>query len=141
MSKIDYDAGDGDKEARHRPSSVERRVWNVHRRNDVWIGEMTQWDYATWVRNMRMSRVCFVVQKLMPLLTKKSTQLRKTIPVSKRVMIAVYRLATTCEFRTISSGKKWMSLQTCADSGSLAHRMRPLVLSHIAKPTRTVRVH
>ena len=45
----------------------------------------------------------FVVEQLTPTLAKESTKFRATIPVSKRVMITVYKLTTTYEFRTISN--------------------------------------
>lgn len=85
--------------------SVPRNVWKYHRVNDLWEEAMNSWNYIRWMENMRMSRVTFhyITEKLEPCLLKEDTNMRKCIPVSKRIMICLYKLATNLEFRTIGN--------------------------------------
>ena len=88
-----------------RPQPTTRRFWTFPRMNDLWQDALTNWDYGLWMNNMRMSRATFtfIVVQLTPVLSRDNTNMRTSIVAGKRVMIALYRLATTCEFRTIGN--------------------------------------
>ena len=88
-----------------RVNPIHWSIWTCLRSNDLWQDAMHVWRYEEWAANLRMSRatLVFVVEQLTLTLAKETTKFRATIPVSKQEMIAVYKLATTCEFRTMSN--------------------------------------
>ena len=56
-----------------------------------------------WLDNFRMSNNTFtyLCNELRQAIQKKDTEMRKAIPVEQRVAIALWRLATTTDYRTI----------------------------------------
>ena len=88
-----------------RVAPIHWSIWTCHRSNYLWQDAMHVWRYEEWAANLRMSRatLMFVVEQLTLTLAKETTKFRAKIPVSKQEMIAVYKLATTCEFRTMSN--------------------------------------
>ena len=57
-----------------------------------------------WSQDFRMKKETFdeIVQVVRPALEKRDTQLRRTIPIQKRVGVAIWRLATRTTFRSIA---------------------------------------
>ena len=80
-----------------------RSIWTKRRRTDLWFDVVHIWGNIDWLENVRMSKATFeyICSTLEPHLTKQSTRLRKPIPVRKRVLVALWRLATNIEYRTI----------------------------------------
>ena len=87
-----------------RPREISRSVWNKPRSNNWWdlIVERTFSD-EDWKKNFRMgkSTFSFLCEKLSPFISKEDTHLRQAIPVRKRVGVALWRLATNSDYRTI----------------------------------------
>ena len=84
--------------------TTDRALW-TKQRSTYW------WDFIVndtfsrddWLENFRMSRETFVYlcDQLRPTLARSDTTFRKAISVEHRVAIAVWRLATNVEYRTI----------------------------------------
>eukprot|EP00117_Sycon_ciliatum_P008515 scpid73319/ scgid11180/ Putative nuclease HARBI1; Harbinger transposase-derived nuclease len=91
--------------------SVERRLWTAHPENELglaagfWEKEVLgtwentkqkskRWWKAAWIANFRMEQrtFCFILQRYGHLFERQSTHLRRTIPSSKRLAIALYYL-------------------------------------------------
>ena len=81
-----------------------RSLWAKERSTHWWdtIVNGTFSD-ADWLENFRMSRQTFayLCNELRPRLSRSDTNLRKAIAVEHRVAIAIWRLATNVEYRTI----------------------------------------
>lgn len=81
---------------------IERRLWMVSRNSDWW--EMHHsWSDAEWLENMRMPRSTFelICEELSDTLHKETTKMRSPIPVTKRVALTLWKLATNADYRTI----------------------------------------
>lgn len=59
--------------------------------------------HTQWVHNFRMSEETFsyLCARLRPAMEKQSTNFRASLPVRKRVAIALWKLATNSEYRSI----------------------------------------
>ena len=72
----------------------------------TWFDEsvMNHYDDRQWSRNFRMKKATFLklCHELRPYLEKESTNWKEPISVEKRVAVAIWRMATPCEYRTIS---------------------------------------
>ena len=79
-----------------------RSVWACNR-SQAFTAVISAWDDLEWKRNFRVSRTTFrhLCNELRTKLQLDST-LRETVTVEKRVAIALWRLGTNIEFRTIS---------------------------------------
>lgn len=66
---------------------------------------MTEFQPPDWLDKFRMSRETFfyLCDKLRPRLTRQDTTFRLALPVEKRVAVALWRLASNVEYRTISA--------------------------------------
>lgn len=80
-----------------------RRAW-VWPRNQFWFESLLQGDFVEdwWKENFRISRRTFeyIVRVVGPDLAKRDTRLRQSIPVNKRVAVALWRLATGDTYRS-----------------------------------------
>ncbi|XP_068608239.1 uncharacterized protein [Brachionichthys hirsutus] len=66
---------------------------------------MTEFQPSDWLDRFRMSQETFLYlcEKLRPRLARQDTSFRLALPVEKRVAVALWRLASNVEYRTISS--------------------------------------
>lgn len=81
------------------------RVWTSIENTDWWERVvMCEFQPADWLEKFRMSKETFffLCGKLKLRLSRQDTQLRPALPLEKRVAIALWRLATNVEYRTIS---------------------------------------
>ena len=83
-------------------------IWQL-KRQELWFDEMWQKRsnnsyQKDWKTDFRMTRKTFekLVNLASPNLTKEDTKFRKSIPVQKRVAIALWGLSTGNSFRTIA---------------------------------------
>ncbi|KAL7851055.1 hypothetical protein AOLI_G00214110 [Acnodon oligacanthus] len=90
-----------------RSVSVARtRAWTNIESTDWWERVvMTEFQPSDWLEHFRMSRETFFLLcgKLKPRLTRQDTCLRPALPLEKRVAVALWRLASNVEYRTIST--------------------------------------
>jgi hypothetical protein len=65
---------------------------------------MTEFQPSDWLEKFRMSRETFffLCGKLKPRLARQDTHFRRALPLEKRVAVALWRLASNIEYRTIS---------------------------------------
>ena len=87
-----------------------RQIWALERR-EFWFSNL--WERRNdekcitlrrqWKDDFRMSRQTFksIVEVVRPRLQKQNTQLRNTIPIEKRVAVAIWRLATGDSYRAV----------------------------------------
>ena len=81
-----------------------RDVWSWFKPNhSYWTITSQQWTPRMWVRHLRMKKESFlyVCRDLGPYLEKELTRFREPVPVSKRIAIALWRLATGIDYRSI----------------------------------------
>lgn len=82
-----------------------REIW-IFPKSGIWWNQIAtkEWGDSKWKENFRMSKTTFdmIVLKLRPVLQKRRTRFRESVPVQKRVAVALWRLATGDEFRTIA---------------------------------------
>ena len=82
-----------------------RSIW-AYPRQEFWFSRMQADETFNrfWRNDFRMSRETFLllVALVRPRLEKRDTQLRRAIPIEKRVAIALWRLATGNSFRTVA---------------------------------------
>lgn len=66
---------------------------------------MTEFQPSDWLDKFRMSKETFfyLCEKVRPRLARQDTSFRLALPVEKRVAVALWRLASNIEYRTISS--------------------------------------
>ena len=64
--------------------------------------DILNWTPQDWYRNVRMSQQTFnhICDQLAPLVQKRTTKFRAPVPVCKRIMLTLWRLATNIEYRT-----------------------------------------
>ncbi|XP_051918103.1 uncharacterized protein LOC127598335 [Hippocampus zosterae] len=84
---------------RRRPS-----IWAVRRSNVWWDQIVPGFTHQEWVRHFRMSEETFldICAELRPAMEKRDTNFRACVPLKKRVAIALWKLATNSEYRSIS---------------------------------------
>ncbi|XP_061919297.1 uncharacterized protein LOC133660681 [Entelurus aequoreus] len=85
--------------SRRRPS-----IWAVRRSNEWWDQVVPGFTRTDWVHHFRMSEETFlhICAELRPAMQKRDTNFRVCVPVKKRVAIALWKLATNSEFKSIS---------------------------------------
>lgn len=79
-------------------------VW-VHKRvDDWWQTVVPSFTDDQWMQNFRMSRETFqyICRRLKPALEKMDTNYRIAVPLQKRVAVALWKLATNAEYRSVS---------------------------------------
>ncbi|XP_077052889.1 uncharacterized protein LOC143748483 [Siphateles boraxobius] len=82
------------------------RVWSNIESTDWWERVvMREFQPSDWLEKFRMTKETFFLLcgKLKPRLTRQDTRLRPALPLEKRVAVALWRLASNVEYRTISS--------------------------------------
>ncbi|KAM4607914.1 uncharacterized protein ACJ7VT_016057 [Polymixia lowei] len=79
-----------------------RRVWAHPRAQQWWDGIVPGFDDEMFIRNFRVSRESFdYICRLGPVLQRRTTNYRLSIPANKRIAIALWRLATNNEYRSV----------------------------------------
>ena len=91
------------KQQQQRPRRKRKMVW-VHPRPQFWFEQMlvNQYEDHLWQEHFRMTRQTFeyICCLVGPDLVRQDTNMRKSIPVRKRVAIALWRLATGETYRS-----------------------------------------
>lgn len=85
---------------------IRTRPWTTTTSTDWWERVvMTEFQPSDWLDKFRMSRETFfyLCDKLRPRLARQDTSFRLALPVEKRVAVALWRLASNVEYRTIST--------------------------------------
>lgn len=85
---------------------IRTRPWTTTPSTDWWERVvMTEFQPSDWLDKFRMSRETFfyLCDKLRPRLARQDTSFRLALPVEKRVAVALWRLASNIEYRTIST--------------------------------------
>ncbi|CAB1327846.1 unnamed protein product [Coregonus sp. 'balchen'] len=84
---------------------IRTRPWTSTECTDWWERVvMTEFQPSDWLEKFRMSRETFffLCGKLKPRLARQDTHFRRALPLEKRVAVALWRLASNIEYRTIS---------------------------------------
>ena len=84
--------------------TVDRSVWS-HERSSTWWDRIVSQSFneGDWLENFRMSRGTFLyLCAELKSLEKRDTVMRRAIPLEQRVAIALWRLATNGDYRTIA---------------------------------------
>ncbi|XP_056102071.1 uncharacterized protein LOC130081126 [Rhinichthys klamathensis goyatoka] len=78
-------------------------IWTFSRSNDWWDVIVPGFTYTQWVHNFRMSEETFLSLFAMvhPAMDKQDTNFRVCVPLKKRVAIALWKLATNSDYRSI----------------------------------------
>ncbi|XP_070819612.1 uncharacterized protein [Chaetodon trifascialis] len=78
-------------------------VWAVNRASEWWDVTVPGLTSTQWVQNFRMSEetFSFLCNKLRPAMERQDTTFRECVPLKKRVAIALWKLATGSEYRSI----------------------------------------
>eukprot|EP00794_Sanderia_malayensis_P013379 gene13378-14751_t len=87
-----------------KPRSVNRTIWCKPKSENWWdVIVERSFNDTDWTNNFRMSKTTFdyLCSELHPFLHKEDTQFRQAISVRKRVAVALWRLATNSDYRTI----------------------------------------
>ncbi len=84
---------------------VQRIVWVKPRTTAVWDEMVRNLNNDEWKEHFRVKRDTFqlICELLRPKLAKRNTRFRQSISVDKGVAIALWRMATNVEFRTIGA--------------------------------------
>ena len=85
-------------------STVQRSIW-VQERSNVWWDRIVNqcFDDCHWLENFRMSKETFTyLCQQLKTIEKKDSVMRKAIALEQRVAIALWRLATNGDYRTIA---------------------------------------
>ncbi|XP_035022999.1 protein ANTAGONIST OF LIKE HETEROCHROMATIN PROTEIN 1 [Hippoglossus stenolepis] len=85
---------------------IRTRPWTTTASTDWWERVvMTEFQPSDWLDKFRMSQETFfhLCDKLRPRLARQDTSFRLALPVEKRVAVALWRLASNIEYRTIST--------------------------------------
>ena len=81
-----------------------RDVWSWFKPNhSYWDISNEQWTARMWVEHLRMKKETFLYlcRDLAPFLEKQQTRFREAIPVSKRIAMALWRLASGQDYRSL----------------------------------------
>ena len=82
-----------------------RSVWVRERSSDWWHRVVNRtWTADDWRKNFRMCKETLnhICDELAPEISRQNTRFRRAIPTRQRVAVALWRLATNVEYRTIS---------------------------------------
>ena len=82
--------------------TVNREIWLKPHGTDI-CKDILNWAPHDWYVNIRMSQQTFnhICDQLAPLIQKRTMRFRSPVPVGKRVMLTLWRLATNIKFRTL----------------------------------------
>ncbi|XP_063062975.1 uncharacterized protein LOC134455685 [Engraulis encrasicolus] len=82
-----------------------KSVWTYPRSSDWWEHTAMAYNDEQWLNDFRVSRETFdyLCRALRPALQRRNTSFRLAIPLEKRVAIALYKLASTVEYRTVAN--------------------------------------
>ncbi|KAL2087270.1 hypothetical protein ACEWY4_018329 [Coilia grayii] len=88
-------------------ASTAERMLGAHERSGQWWERdvLQTFSDAKWKDNFRMSKATseYLCEELQPRLSRRRTPFRSPISVSKRLGLALYYLATGCDFRTLGN--------------------------------------
>ncbi|XP_036385964.1 protein ANTAGONIST OF LIKE HETEROCHROMATIN PROTEIN 1-like [Megalops cyprinoides] len=78
-------------------------LWKHLRSSEWWDNVLCDFSDSQWQRNFRMSRETFeyLCAKVKPAIERKDTALRLCVPLQKRVGMALWKLATSSDYRTV----------------------------------------
>ncbi|KAJ8346776.1 hypothetical protein SKAU_G00281770 [Synaphobranchus kaupii] len=78
-------------------------LWKHLRSSEWWDNIVCNFTDSQWQRNFRVSRETFhyLCIKVKPAIERKDTALRLCVPLQKRVGIALWKLATSSDYRTV----------------------------------------
>ena len=78
-------------------------VWTRVRVDDWWTTVVPLFTDTMWIENFRMSKETFkyICCRLKPALERMDTNYRRSVPLEKRVALALWKLATNSEYRSI----------------------------------------
>ncbi|KAK7879837.1 hypothetical protein WMY93_033497 [Mugilogobius chulae] len=78
-------------------------VWSFDRATQWWDITVSGFTNAQWLQNFRMSdeTFTFLCSKLRPAMERQNSTFRDCVPLRKRVAIALWKLATGSEYRSI----------------------------------------
>ncbi|XP_051579062.1 uncharacterized protein gpr132a isoform X1 [Myxocyprinus asiaticus] len=81
------------------------KVWAYPRTSDWWEITAQRFTDDQWLEDFRVSRETFksICTTVKPALERRDTAFRLCIPLEKRVAIALYKLASTSEYRTVGN--------------------------------------
>ena len=82
-----------------------RSVWMRERSSDWWYRVVNRtWTADDWRKNFRMCKetINHICDELAPEISRQNTRFRRAILTRQRVAVALWRLATNVEYRTIS---------------------------------------
>lgn len=85
-------------------SLQKRALWMLDRASQWWDTIVPGFTETMWLENFRMSEATFtyLCNKLRPAMQRRNTSFRNCVPLRKRVAIALWKLATGSEYRSIS---------------------------------------
>ena len=109
-------------------------------RSCVWWDTVVELSFkdADWLQNFRMRKrtFAFICNTLSCSLKKEDTQLRRAIPIRKRVGVAIWRLATNSDYRTIGHLFGISTASVCLSLDEFCNAMATVMLpSYIKIPT------
>ncbi|XP_051556508.1 uncharacterized protein LOC127442481 [Myxocyprinus asiaticus] len=79
-------------------------VWVYKREDDWWKTVVPSFTDHQWIENFRMSKETFqyICRRVQPAMEKMDTRYRLSVPLQKRVAVALWKLATNAEYRTVA---------------------------------------
>nr|XP_039248887.1 protein ALP1-like [Styela clava] len=83
-----------------------RRFWKKTRTSEWWDRIVNQhFGNEDWIENFRVSWSTFqyIVEQVRPYMSPKQNWVRPPLPVEKRVAVALYKLASCCEYRVVAN--------------------------------------
>ncbi|XP_033979943.1 protein ANTAGONIST OF LIKE HETEROCHROMATIN PROTEIN 1-like [Trematomus bernacchii] len=83
---------------------VPRSLWVNNRTSAWWENVVPTYTDVQWIQDFRMSKHSFqyLCSRLEATLGRSDTNFRECVPVAKKIAIALWKLATNSEYRTIS---------------------------------------
>ncbi|XP_008397501.1 putative nuclease HARBI1 [Poecilia reticulata] len=116
---------------------IRTRPWTTTPRSDWWERVvMTEFQPSDWLDKFRMSQETFfyLCEKLRPRLARQDTSFRLALPVEKRVAVALWRLASNVEYRTISALFGVGKSTVCRCVRDMCHAIVALLSSTYLRP-------
>lgn len=116
---------------------IRTRPWTTTASTDWWERVvMTEFKPSDWLDKFRMSRETFfyLCEKLRPRLARQDTSFRLALPLEKRVAVALWRLASNIEYRTISSLFGVGKSTVCRCVRDMCHAIVALLSSTYLRP-------
>lgn len=116
---------------------IRTRPWTTTASTDWWERVvMTEFQPSDWLDKFRMSRETFfyLCETLRPRLARQDTSFRLALPVEKRVAVALWRLASNIEYRTISALFGVGKSTVCRCVRDMCHAIVALLSSTYLRP-------